>query len=111
MKELFLTGLFFVTILTTLTVEGIKKLLGEKPYNANLLAAIVATTLSLCVAIFYVLWNGFLLYIDQYSTVQECIDDYNEQVKRDGFYAGFKNGEYIKTDDLGKKIAKIFASL
>ena len=60
---------------------------------------------------FYVLWNGFLLYIDQYSTVQECIDDYNEQVKRDGFYAGFKNGEYIKTDDLGKKIAKIFASL
>ena len=52
-----------------------------------------------------------LLYIDQYSTVQECIDDYNEQVKRDGFYAGFKNGDYIKTDDLGKKIAKIFAIL
>ena len=48
MKELFITGLFFVSILTTLTVEAIKKLLGEKPYNANLLAAIVATTLSLC---------------------------------------------------------------
>ena len=63
MKELFLTGLFFVTILTTLTVEGIKKLLGEKPYNANLLAAIVATTLSLCVAIFYVLWNGLAISV------------------------------------------------
>lgn len=63
MKELFLTGLFLVTILTTLTVEGIKKLLGEKPYNANLLAAIVATTLSLCVAIFYVLWNGLAISV------------------------------------------------
>lgn len=63
MKELFLTGLFFVTILTTLTVEGIKKLLGEKPYNSNLLAAIVATTLSLCVAIFYVLWNGLAISV------------------------------------------------
>lgn len=63
MKELFLTGLFFVTILTTLTVEGIKKLLGEKPYNANLLAAIVATALSLCVAIFYVLWNGLAISV------------------------------------------------
>lgn len=63
MKELFLTGLFFVTILTTLTVEGIKKLLGEKPYNANLLAAIVATILSLCVAIFYVLWNGLAISV------------------------------------------------
>ena len=63
MKELFLTGLFFVTILTTLTVEGIKKLLGEKPYNANLLAAIVATTLSICVAIFYVLWNGLAISV------------------------------------------------
>ena len=63
MKELFLTGLFFVTILTTLTVEGIKKLLGEKPYNANLLADIVATTLSLCVAIFYVLWNGLAISV------------------------------------------------
>ena len=63
MKELFITGLFFVSILTTLTVEAIKKLLGEKPYNANLLAAIVATTLSLCVAIFYVLWNGLAISV------------------------------------------------
>ena len=58
MKELFITGLFFVSILTTLTVEAIKKLLGEKPYNANLLAAIVATILSIFTAIFYVMYNG-----------------------------------------------------
>lgn len=58
MKELFITGLFFVSILTTLTVEAIKKLLGEKPYNANLLAAIVATVLSIFTAIFYVMYNG-----------------------------------------------------
>ena len=58
MKELFITGLFFVSILTTLTVEAIKKLLGEKPYNANLLAAFVATVLSIFTAIFYVMYNG-----------------------------------------------------
>ena len=58
MKELFITGLFFVSILTTLTVEAIKKLLGEKSYNANLLAAIVATVLSIFTAIFYVMYNG-----------------------------------------------------
>ena len=58
MKELFITGLFFVSILTTLTVEAKKKLLGEKPYNANLLAAIVATVLSIFTAIFYVMYNG-----------------------------------------------------
>lgn len=63
MKELFLAGLFFVSVLSTLTVEAIKKLLGEKPYNSNLLAAIVATVLSICVAVFYVLYNGVAVSI------------------------------------------------
>ena len=58
MKELFITGLFFVSILTTLTVEAIKKLLEGKLYNANLLAAIVATVLSIFTAIFYVMYNA-----------------------------------------------------
>ena len=58
MKELFLTGLFGVSVLTTLTVQAIKNMLGDKPYNPNLLAAIVATVLSICVAIGYVLYNG-----------------------------------------------------
>ena len=60
---------------------------------------------------FYVLWNGFIIYIDQYTTFDDCMKDYNEQFKRDGFYQGFKNGEYIRTEDLGKKIAKFFANL
>lgn len=55
MKELFLTGLFFVSILTTLTVEAIKKL-RKTTKNPNLLAAIVATILSICVAVFYILF-------------------------------------------------------
>ena len=58
MKELFLTGLFGVSVLTTLTVQAIKNMLGDKPYNSNLLAAIVATVLSICVAVGYVLYNG-----------------------------------------------------
>lgn len=56
MKELFMTGLFFVSILTTLTVEAIKKLRKKATKNPNLLAAIVATTLSICVAVFYILY-------------------------------------------------------
>lgn len=63
MKELFITGLFFVSVLTTLTVEAIKKMLGEKPYNSNLLAAIVATVLSVVVAIFYVVYNDVAMSI------------------------------------------------
>lgn len=58
MKELFLTGLFGVSVLTTLTVQAIKNMLGDNPYNPNLLAAIVATVLSICVAVGYVLYNG-----------------------------------------------------
>ena len=58
MKELFMTGLFGVSVITTLTVQAIKNMLGEKPYNPNLLAAIVATVLSVCVAVGYVLYNG-----------------------------------------------------
>ena len=58
MKELFLTGLFAVSVLTTLTVEGIKKMIGDKPHNSNLLAAIVATILSVCVSVGYVLYNS-----------------------------------------------------
>lgn len=58
MKELFLTGLFGVSVLTTLTVEALKKLIGDKPHNSNLLAAITATVLSICVAVSYVLYNG-----------------------------------------------------
>lgn len=63
MKELFITGLFAVSVLTTLTVQAIKKMLGDKPYNANLLAAIVATVLSVCVAVGYVLYNGISVTI------------------------------------------------
>ena len=38
-------------------------MLGDKPYNANLLAAIVATVLSVCVAVGYVLYNGISVTI------------------------------------------------
>ena len=57
MKELFMTGLFGVSVLTTLTVEAIKKMIGDKPHNSNLLAAVVATLLSIFVSIGYVLYN------------------------------------------------------
>ena len=44
MKELFVTALIAVSLLTSLTVEGLKKLLrdAKKTYKPNVLAAIVA---------------------------------------------------------------------
>ena len=63
MKELFITGLFAVSVLTTLTVEAIKKMIGDKPHNSNLLAAIVALVLSVAVSIGYVLYNGIAVSI------------------------------------------------
>lgn len=55
MKELFIGGLFFISVLTTLTVEGIKKTLDEqgKKYKSNLLAGLVATFLSFAGVVFY----------------------------------------------------------
>lgn len=63
------TALALVSVLTSLTVEGIKKLLNEsgKPYKANLLAAIVAIVLSLACIIAYT------LYYSKPFTVQTAV--------------------------------------
>lgn len=54
------SALAFVSVLTSLTVEGIKKLLDEqgKEYKSNLLAAIVAVVLSIAAMVCYVLYFG-----------------------------------------------------
>ena len=56
--EFLLKALALISGLTTLTVEAIKKLLNDKQiaYSSNLLAAIVAVILTLCVSIAYVLY-------------------------------------------------------
>lgn len=52
--------LFAISVLTTLTVEGIKKILNEKgiKYSSNILAVIVAAMLTLALCIGYVLYTG-----------------------------------------------------
>ena len=54
------SALAFVSVLTSLTVEGIKKLLDEqgKTYKSNLLAAIVSVVLSIATMVCYVLYFG-----------------------------------------------------
>lgn len=56
--EFLLKALALISGLTTLTVEAIKKLLNDKQiqYSSNLLAAIVAVVLTLCVSVAYVLY-------------------------------------------------------
>ena len=56
--EFVLKALALISGLTTLTVEAIKKLLNDKQvqYSSNLLAAIVAVILTLCVSVAYVLY-------------------------------------------------------
>ena len=51
-----ISALAIISVLTSLTVEAIKKLLGDKKYSANLLAAIVAVILSVAVSICYIVY-------------------------------------------------------
>ena len=64
-----LSALALISVLTSLTVEAIKKILNEKQveYSSNLLAVIVSTilTVALCV--------GYTLYIGEPFTIQKVI--------------------------------------
>ena len=60
MNTFIISALAIVSALTTLTVQGIKKILDEqgKTYKSNLLAGIVAVVLSVASVLGYVLYNG-----------------------------------------------------
>ena len=64
-----LSALAIISVLTSLTVEAIKKILNEKKaeYSSNLLAVIVSTilTVALCV--------GYTLYFGEPFTIQKVI--------------------------------------
>jgi hypothetical protein len=56
--EILMIGLLAVSILTTLTVQAIKAVLGERKYSANVLAAITSVVLSLAISIGYLIYTG-----------------------------------------------------
>lgn len=60
MNTFILSALAIVSALTTLTVQGIKKILDESgvTYKSNLLAALVSIFLSVACVVGYVLYNG-----------------------------------------------------
>ena len=53
------TGLLIVSLLTNLTVEGIKKLLDStnKTYSSNILAAVLSTVIAGAVCVIYLIMN------------------------------------------------------
>lgn len=53
-----ITALAAISILTSLTVEALKKLLGERKYSANLLAAIVSVVITIAVSAGYLIYTG-----------------------------------------------------
>ena len=53
-----LTALAAISVLTSLTVEALKKLLGEKIKSYNLLAAIVAVVLTIAISIGCLIYTG-----------------------------------------------------
>lgn len=59
-SQFLLSALAIISVLTTLTVEGIKKILDEKhkEYSSNLLAVIVAAVITFAGSVGYVLYNG-----------------------------------------------------
>lgn len=60
MTQIFLTGLFVVSLLTGLVTEGIKRLLDEykKEYHSNVVAGIIAVVFSVLVDIGYTVVNN-----------------------------------------------------
>lgn len=54
--EFLISALAIISVLTSLTVEAIKKLLGDRKYSANLLAAIVAVVLTIVVCVGYMVY-------------------------------------------------------
>ena len=55
-SEFLISALAIISILTSLTVEAIKKLLGDRKYSSNLLAAIVAVIITIAVSIGYIIY-------------------------------------------------------
>ena len=53
-----ITALAAISVLTSLTVEALKKLLGDKIKSYNLLAAIVAVVLTILISVGYLIYTG-----------------------------------------------------
>ena len=53
-----LIALALISAMTSLTVEALKKLLGDKIKSYNLLAAIVAVVLTILVSVGYLIYTG-----------------------------------------------------
>lgn len=53
-----LSALALISVLTSLTVEALKKLLGDKIRSYNLLAAIVSIVLTILISIGYLIYTG-----------------------------------------------------
>lgn len=60
MKEIFIQALLLVSLLTTATVEGLKKLLDENKiaYKPTILAVIVSACLSIAVTVGYLVYTA-----------------------------------------------------
>ena len=59
MKEEFLiSGVKILSITTSLTVEGLKKLLKDKKYSANFLAVITSIILTLAMSVGVIIYTG-----------------------------------------------------
>lgn len=63
MREIFVTALVAVSLLTSLVTEGVKKLLDEAgiKYKPNILAAIISVVLSVVTVVLYVMYYGIPL--------------------------------------------------
>jgi hypothetical protein len=61
MNGILITALALISVLTSLTVEALKKLLGENIKSYNLLAAIVSVLLTIAISIGYLVYTGTML--------------------------------------------------
>ena len=56
-----LSALAIISVLTSLTVEALKKLLGDRKYSANLMAVIVSVVLTIVTSVCYMVYYSITL--------------------------------------------------
>lgn len=56
--DVMVIALFVVSVLSSLTVQGIKKLIGDREYSANILVVVVSLILSVLVTMVYIIMTG-----------------------------------------------------
>lgn len=56
-------------------------------------------------------WNGVFVWIDETSSVDDCLEQYHRLLHQKDVFTEYENGKLINVDNLSKKIADYLCNL